>query len=618
MLIYIKGRKKSKTINLNLDEVINMKINVAMIAAECTGFAKVGGLGDVVNDLSHNLKDKVDSISVFLPGYADNVKAKTIYHCTVNFSKRPYIVKLKYFNHNGVSFYFIHNKTFFSGKYSNVYINSNSVKKGPFEDDARRFSFYSKAVLEILLRCDLFKNVNLLHCHDWHTGFLFLLLNYSAKFQELRNRVKTVFTIHNLNYQGIRPFVLPFDILGQSSFRSWSPVLWKRLSKNLLLQQICYPAEKQPLSKDELNHLLFKTINNPKLHGKLKNIYKFDDSIKRYLIDGTLSENEKEYIFQQLINKSCLCFNPMRAAINLSDQVNTVSKTYASEITLHDSENQACGCGLENDLNNKFINNRLTGIINGIDYDFHNPKSLIYPFDTSEKNWQNKKEEGKAKFLQEISSFTDEIYSRHKKKFFNYHQVKSHLSSVKTEEYLKKPLFVFVGRTVEQKVGILFSKENIQSIEKFLNNDAMFIFTGTGNLERNAEILNQYENCLYFNVFDDELGKMLYGYADFFLMPSYYEPCGISQLIAMRYGTLPIVHDIGGLHDTVTDNETGFKFSATQETSIFESFLKTVDRALNCFYDNGNLQHMRNTAAQVRFNWDKSTNQYLSMYKSLL
>lgn len=590
---------------------------MVMAAAECSGFAKVGGLGDVVNDLSHNLKDKVDSIAVFLPGYADNVKAKTIYRCSVNFSKRPYIVKLKYFNHNGVAFYFVYNKAFFGGKYSNIYINSNSRRKGPFEDDARRFAFYSKAILEILLHCELFKDVNLLHCHDWHTGFLFLLLKIAPAFKTLQHRLKTVFTIHNLNYQGIRPFTLPLDIFGQSSFRSWAPIIFKKLCKSPLLQSICYPAERQPLPENEVEHLLAKTADDKKLHDKIKSLYKFDSTTNRYCIQRIPSEIEREYLYQELINRGCLCFNPMRTAINLCDQVSTVSKTYAAEITFHDTEKQIYGCGLENDLKEKFINNRLIGIINGIDYDFHNPKQLKFPFDTDKNNWQAKKEAGKRSFLHELPHTVKEIYSRHGKRFFNYRNVVSHLQSVETAAYSDKPLFVFVGRAAEQKLGILFSKENPRLIEKILELDAFFIFTGTGNLDNEAEILNKHKNALYLNVFDEEVGKLLYGYADFFLMPSYYEPCGISQLIAMRYGTLPIVHDVGGLHDTVSDGESGFKFSAGNEILLHESLLETIDCAIECFSNKDNLQYMRNFASQVRFDWEKSTEQYLAMYKSL-
>lgn len=591
---------------------------MVMAAAECSGFAKVGGLGDVVNDLSHNLKDKVDSIAVFLPGYADNVKAKTIYRCSVNFSKRPYIVKLKYFNHNGVAFYFVYNKAFFGGKYSNIYINSNSRRKGPFEDDARRFAFYSKAILEILLHCELFKDVNLLHCHDWHTGFLFLLLKIAPAFKTLQHRLKTVFTIHNLNYQGVRPFTLPLDIFGQSSFRSWAPIIFKKLCKSPLLQSICYPAERQPLPENEVEHLLAKTADDKKLHDKIKSLYKFDGTTNRYCIQRIPSEAEREYLYQELINRGCLCFNPMRTAINLCDQVSTVSKTYATEITFHDTEKQIYGCGLENDLKEKFINNRLIGIINGIDYDFHDPKQLKFPFDTDKNNWQAKKEAGKRSFLHELPHTVKEIYSRHGKRFFNYRDVVSHLQSVETAAYSDKPLFVFVGRAAEQKLGILFSKENPRLIEKILEHDAFFIFTGTGNLDNEAEILNKHKNALYLNVFDEEVGKLLYGYADFFLMPSYYEPCGISQLIAMRYGTLPIVHDVGGLHDTVSDGESGFKFSAGNEIPLHESLLETIDCAIECFNNKDNLQYMRNFASQVRFDWEKSTEQYLAMYKSLL
>lgn len=614
----MNGYKKSKVIKMKLTSENDVtRIRMVMVAAECSGFAKVGGLGDVVNDLSRNLQNKVDSIAIFLPGYADNVKAKVVYRCTVNFSKRLYIVKLKYFNHDGMAFYFICCKTFFGGKYSSVYINSNSNRKGPFEDDACRFAFYSKAILEILLHCDLFKDVNLLHCHDWHTGFLFLLLKIDPAFKTLRYKLKTVFTIHNLNYQGIRPFTLPFDIFGQSSFRSWAPLLFKKLCRSSLLHSICYPAERQPLPEAEVKLLLLKTAYNKNVHNKIKRLYKLDSTTGRYCIQNMASEAERKYLYRELMNRGCLCFNPMRTAINFSDQVSTVSETYAAEITFHDTETQIYGCGLENDLRKKIINNRLIGIINGIDYDVHNPKKLRFPFDTDRDNWQADKEAGKYEFLRELPQTVKEIYLRHRKKFFNYDNVISHLPHIKVATYQDKPLFVFIGRAVAQKLGILFPEKNSLLIEKILAHDAFFIFTGMGNFDTQVEILNRHENALYFNVFDEEFGKLLYGYADFFLMPSYYEPCGISQLIAMRYGTLPIVHDVGGLHDTVSNGESGFKFSATQEMSVYESLLETIGSAVDCFNDKYNMQYMRNFAARVRFDWGKSTEQYLAMYKSL-
>lgn len=614
----MNGCKKSKAIKLNLLGVNRMtEIYMAMVATECSGFAKIGGLGDVVKDLSHSLVNKVGSIAVFLPGYAVNAKAKTIYTCTVIFSNRPYLVKLKHFNHNGVRFYFICNKTFFGGKYSKVYTNSNSQKKGPFEDDARRFAFYDKAVLEILLRCKRFKNINLLHCHDWHTGFLFLLLEFANVFKPLRQRLKTVFTIHNLNYQGIRPFVLPFDFLRQTSLRSWTPILFGKLSKSPILQKICYPSDKQPLPENEINQLLLRTKDNPELHNKIKNMYKFDFQTGFYHIQEDFSDINKKYFYQELINRSCLCFNPMRAAINLSNQISTVSNTYASEITFHNTKKEVYGCGLESDLKERFINNQLTGIINGIDYNYHNPKYLKFPFDTKKNDWQTIKKEGKKKLLEILPQVIEEIQLRQGKNFFNYQQVISHLPHLCTADFTEKPLFAFVGRVVEQKIGMLFPDDNFVFIEKLLKQDAFFIFTGTGNLDKKAEKINQYPNALYLNVFDEEIGNLLYGYSDFFLMPSYYEPCGISQLIAMRYGTLPIVHDVGGLHDTVNDNETGFKFNSTSGKLLTEAFLEKINYATECFYNLEKMQYMRKEAAQVRFNWDKTTIKYLSMYKSL-
>ena len=227
------------------------------------------------------------------------------------------------------------------------------------------------------------------------------------------------------------------------------------------------------------------------------------------------------------------------------------------------------------------------------------------------------KKEGKKKLLERLPQAIEEIRLRKGKSFFNYQQVISHLPHLCTADFTEKPLFTFVGRVVEQKIGMLFPDDDSVFIEELLKQNAFFIFTGTGNLDKKAEKINQYPNALYLNVFDDEIGDLLYGYSDFFLMPSYYEPCGISQLIAMRYGTLPIVHDVGGLHDTVNDNETGFKFNSTYEKLLTEAFLEKINYATECFYNSEKMQYMRKQASQVRFNWDKATIKYLSMYKSL-
>ncbi len=290
-------------------EAVDLK--VLMVSAECRDLAKVGGLADVVRDLSKALRSLGVSTSIVMPCY-DRIKhpAEPVYTFPVQFgSRKDFPVDVFSLELDKVPVYLIYNREFFGGDYGDVYVDSERLGKGPFEDDALRFAFFSTAVLELMLVYPELSEINALHCHDWHTGALLTLLKYSARYQKLSNSLRKLFTIHNLDYQGTRPFELS-SARSLSSFAEWFPELYQEL----------------------------KVANNltaiTDLHSPVP------------------------------------CFNPMRAGINLADIVNTVSPNYALEITQPDDEvrNFIGGRGLEEDL--KKLGSRLFGVLNGLDYEF--------------------------------------------------------------------------------------------------------------------------------------------------------------------------------------------------------------------------------------------------------
>lgn len=602
------------------------KMNIAIVAAECTGFAKVGGLGDVIHDLSRELnrESQETSASVFLPNYgAMRLKAPTIYCCDVKFGSRSYRVELKSLIREGVSYYFVSCYKFFGGKYGSVYVESSSIRKGPFEDDAKRFAFYSKAVLTIIKESGLFDTLNILHCHDWHMGALFLLLAYDPDFLSIRKAVKTLFTIHNLHYQGVRPFMMKFDRFFLSSFRGWFPELFERIKEDPITTKICYPANPELLSAWEFHRMLHFLKDEEEERESIQQLYQWDPKGKKYRITTHLTPEMRTNLLKNMMHSTILCFNPLRAAIQLADQISTVSRTYANEITFPDDEaaHLIRGCGLEGDLKELYVNNKLSGIVNGIDYDEYDPMRLKYPFMVENKRWRLIKEQNKKIFLSHLEEQLLEIRSKGWKKIRNFSRVMPHMDDIDFDSFLSKPLVVSIGRVTRQKVGALFEMSDGSSmvIEKLLEKDALFLFIGTGDYEKSLEIVNCYPNGIYIAAFDSHLGVDAYSSGDLFLMPSYYEPCGISQLIAMRYGTLPVVNDVGGLRDTVVDMESGFKFQMFDLDDHHTGLLKVMDRAIDCYENRKEyFVKMQETAMKVKFEWKKSVLQYIRIYKSLI
>lgn len=594
-------------------------LKVVMVSSECSGFAKVGGLGDVVMDLSAELVKSGHQVSVILPYYRImKIEPIEIASIPVFFGSKKYKVNLFLILKSGVRFYFIDNHDFFGGKYSEVYIDSNLNKKGPFEDDAKRFAFFSKAAAEVLSSIDDFTETDILQCHDWHCGYLLTLLKYHDKYITLSSRLKKLFTIHNLNYQGVRPYILDNDKRHLNSLRSWDSELFEVLLDKDTAANVVYPADVRSLTSDEYT----RCHNSKKIDAKSKKIladlYKKDGDF--YRADRILTEEEETQVFEILLKTSIICFNPMRAAINLSDMVNTVSKTYASEIIYpsdHDG-NFVRGCGLENDLKRLYDKKMLSGIVNGIDYDQYNPLALRRGFNSSCPDWSCIKYSNKEDLLINMYEKLAHVRKKIGAKFKNYNSVMKHLNKIDLKSYIDKPLIVSVGRASNQKVGVLFeSYAGSIVLEEILRKDAFFIFVGSGEYEKNLEILNQHDNSLYITAFEFNLGIDVYSSGDLFFMPSYYEPCGISQLIAMRYAAVPVASDVGGLKDTIEEGVTGFKYSMNGDYR--GNLLRAVDRAVEVFYsDNDLFTKMQKAAMGRHFGWKESANQYSSLYEALI
>lgn len=539
------------------------QIKTVMAAAECRGLAKVGGLGDVVRDLAPALLKLGVDVAVCLPLYDTlHCEAEPVAQFDVEFGSIPRKVELLLCEEHGFPVYLVKNGDFFSGThYGQIYVDSSRLGHGPFEDDAKRFAFFSAAVAEALLNLPAFKGTTTLHCHDWHTGPLLTLLRYDPHYQQLRRRLRTLFTIHNLEYQGARPLHLPDD-RAMVSFAGWFPALYRTMKREKTLGEIA-------------------------------------------------SETENSY-------------NPMLAAIRLADTVNTVSPTYAGEITRPDNPaaNFKGGRGLETELRALAAQQRLPGILNGIDYGKHDPAALQPPFSLQEGGDVSQtaadKERFKRTFLEHLPERLSGLASRPAANFKNYNLMRTKLAQYDADKWINRPLVTAVTRAVPQKMGLLLSRleDGRTVLEKIAAKEIGLIVLGSGMLENQLSEYMTKPNMLFVNAFDAGLAAELYGAGDLFLMPSDFEPCGISQMISMRYGCLPLVHDIGGLHDTVKHGQTGFAYRGGSVAAQQQALLNVLDGALDMKEKEPlRWQRMIGQAMLSRFVWEQQAREYLRWYE---
>ena len=272
-------------------------------------------------------------------------------------------------------------------------------------------------------------------------------------------------------------------------------------------------------------------------------------------------------------------FNIMKSGIVYSDMINTVSPTYAEEI-----KTPEYGCGLDGLLRSR--SDVLIGILNGIDEEEFNPQNDKYLPIKFSIDSLGKKEEVKKFLLDKLGLFYNDSI----------------------------PVFSFIGRLWDQKgIDIL-----IQAIPEILKRDSYLVILGTGSEYYHnilTQLSEQYVGKISVNLrFDNELAHLIYGGSDFFLMPSRFEPCGLGQMIAMRYGTIPIVRGVGGLKDTVKEGETGFVFLDYTYTALLES----IGRALGLYYNKDRLYNMRKRVMLEDHSWTSSAKKYLEVYNKIL
>lgn len=472
-------------------------MKILFTTSEAYPFIKTGGLGDVAYALPKALTDAGTDIRVILPKYIsipDSYKNKmtTIATFNVQVGWRNQYCGLQYLEYNGVKFYFIDNEYYFrrDGCYG-------------YYDDGERFCFFSKAVLEAINYMGDFMP-DIIHCNDWHTAIIPVLLR--AQHENL-SHIKTIFTIHNLRYQGV-------------------------------------------FSKNVLSELL-----------NLDDYYYDEERLKYY---------------------DAVSF--MKGAINYADLITTVSRTYAEEI-----RHPFYGEGLHGLLASK---NNMIGIVNGIDYDLFNPETdkNIY------RNYSVKNIEDKA---------------------FNKLSLQKDLGLPEDKNI---PMIGIVSRLVQQKGLDLIACV----LNDILQLNVQLVVLGTGdpeyeNLIKHAAWSNP-EKVSANIFFDNSLAQKIYAASDIFLMPSLFEPCGIGQLIAQRYGSLPVVRETGGLKDTVLPfNEysgTGNGFSFTNYNA--HDMLYTIKRAVY-FYESKNLwKHIVENAMALDNSWKASADKYMKAYKKLM
>lgn len=475
-------------------------MKLLFVAAEGVPFSKTGGLGDVIGALPKSLVKHGHDVAVILP-YYDSVEAKfgeqieDLFSFTVNVGWRKQYVGVKHIKWQGVDFFFVDNKYYFFR--GSVY---------GFWDDGERFAYFQLAALEMMEKIDFIPDV--LHVHDYHTAMMPYLLKEKYHWINAYQNIKTVFTIHNIEFQG---------------------------------------------------------QYSPSMLGDL-----FGVGLERYE-DGTLRWNG--------------CLNWMKSAVLYADRITTVSPTYAKEI-----KTPAFGKGLDKIM--RMESGKLSGIVNGIDTDLINPKTdklIAHHFSISDLS-------GKAKNKTDLQKRLGL-------------PVKNNI-----------PLIGIVSRLTDQKGFDLVVNE----LQYILQKDLQIVLLGTGYDDyENAFswFASQYPDKLSANImFDVKLAQEIYAASDLFLMPSAFEPCGLSQMMAMRYGSLPIVSQVGGLKDTVqplnqhTQEGTGFGFSHFSGYWL----TKTIEQALDVYYYHKETwQKLQHNAMSQDFSWDTASRHYESLYQQL-
>ena len=476
------------------------KMQIVFASAECAPFVKTGGLGDVAGSLPAALVRAGAEVIVMVPKYAtikDEYKAQMKHFSDfyVSLGWRNEYCGLEKLEHDGVTYMFIDNERYFARDYPYG-----------FFDDGERFAFFSKAITESLQHLPAGFECDILHCNDWQTALAPVFLREFYQGLPLYDRVKTVFSIHNVAFQGQFSDTVMEDILGVAHI----------------------PAAASQLRCDACS------------------------------------------------------INYMLGALRYADAITTVSPTYANEI-----QTPEFGEGLDGVLRERSY--ALQGILNGIDvagFDPATDKRIAANYTVEDRSG---KAVCKAKLQEELG----------------------------LEVRDDRPLMVMVTRLTRQKGMDLV----MYALDRILAGGVQVAVLGTGDRDYEDGLRyfqDKYPGTMAARIeFDPALSQRMYAAADMFLMPSKFEPCGLSQIIAMRYGTLPIVRETGGLKDTVqpynefTGEGTGFSFSNFNGDEMGDA----VFRAARLFWDNRDAWNQLVTQAMSQdFSWTRSADKYLDLY----
>lgn len=516
-------------------------MNILMMASENDALpkCKVGGIGDVIRDLPAALIQKGCDVSVVVPSHGflcDQVRElKLVKKTAFLFANTSFeAVYWQCRDASGVMNTLVDCPEFYRrynpGREAQIYCDDAS--DAPFATDAVKFAFFSRAVAEGI-KHHVFGSITTVHLHDWHTAFFLILRQYHQDYKMLK-KLRTVFTIHNLGIQGIRPFQGHY-----SSLKEWYP-----------------------------------------------DLFTFE---KEQLADRRWPD----------------CINPMAAGIRLADAVNTVSPTYAREILKSsDPPLYYGGDGLEQDLRSVEKEGRLFGILNGCEYRRVTP-APVYCFSLLINYLKKTVEQQMAREVYVRSSLLLAL---------------DKLSSFPVESYSQPVILTSIGRMVEQKFFLLKARgeENFSALEgilRQLKGKGVYVLLGTGNREYEtflSEMSLAHENLIFLNLYSNECAEILYANGDLFLMPSSYEPCGISQMIAMREGRPCVVHGVGGLNDTVLDLKNGFVFYGNTVEEKVDHFVEKCLEAVDMRQSRVSAwDALCRAAKKTRFTWDKSADSYI-------
>lgn len=477
---------------------------ILFVGAEALPFAATGGLGDVLGSLPKALADKAGDevdIRVVMPLYdkiPENLRNQMQFICsfTVPLSWRNLYCGVKSLQMGRVTYYFIDNEFYF--------------KRGPLYghfDDGERYAYFCKAVLIMMSQLDFFPDI--LHAHDWQAALAVVYLKRKFSFLPGYNGIKTVFTIHNIEYQG----KYDFSILGD--------------------------------------------------------VFNLDDGDRNTMEYGD-------------------CINLMKGAIQCADAVTTVSPRYADEIKTQDFSHGLHYILRENEY-------KLRGILNGIDVDLYNPKTdPVITYNFTDRSLDNKTA-NKLALQNEIG----------------------------LPEKADTPLYSIITRLASHK-GVDLVKHIIG--EFVSGNDVQLVVLGTGESEYESFFVNLEkafpDKVRAIITYDRDLAKRIYASSDMFIMPSKSEPCGLAQMIASRYGTIPIVRETGGLYDSIKPYwEEGKKLHGNGFTFANYNAHELLDRLRAALWlytnDKENWKKLVRVAMKTDFSWNISAEKYLEMYNNL-